>query len=133
MLYPVQLPLSTDAPKLATLTRPNATFWELELHAGPHNTLTTFVIMECLMKAFDIVEKDWRDTGGLKKDGRPSYKPGAFVITGARTDRNKYFSRGTPSFFSLDSTRFTLTDGVSMHQGLLPKKLDLPGSLIVGT
>jgi hypothetical protein len=65
MLYPVQLPLSTDAPKLATLTRPNATFWELELHAGPHNTLTTFVIMECLMKAFDIVKKDWRDTGGM--------------------------------------------------------------------
>lgn len=108
MLYPVHLPLSVDAPKLATLTRPNDTVWELELRAGPHNTLTTFVITECLMKAFDIAEKDWRDTGSLNKDGRPIYKPGAFVITGAHVGKNKYFSRGA-ILCNRDATRCALT------------------------
>jgi len=94
MLYPVHLPLGIDAPKLATLTHPNDTVWELELHAGAHNTLSTPVITQCLMKALDITEKDWIDTGGLDKGGRPRYHPGAFVIVGPRGDGSKYFSRG---------------------------------------
>jgi len=112
MLYPVHLPLGIDTPKLATLTHPNDTVWELELHAGAHNTLSTPVITQCLMKALDITEKDWRDTGDLDKGGRPRYHPGVFVIVGPRGDDSKYFSRGGSSFtialLTRESTRLEL-------------------------
>ena len=93
-MYPVRLPLSVDTPKLATLSHPRDVIWELELHAGPHNTLSALVITECLMKALDIVEKDWRSTRDLSQDRRLSYKPGAFIITGPHGNKSRYFSRG---------------------------------------
>ena len=129
MLYPVHLPLGIDAPKLATLTHPNDTVWELELHAGAHHTLSISVITQCLMKALDITEKDWRDTGGLDKGGRPRYQPGAFVIVGPRGDDSKYFSRGGSPFtivmLTRESTRFALN--ISRASGLDPDEVRSPG------
>lgn len=89
MMHPISLPLTANAESLATLSHPSDSIWELELHNGTPNTLTTQVLLDCVSKALDIVEKDWRSRAeGL------IYAPGAFVITGGRNTKSKYFSRG---------------------------------------
>lgn len=90
MSYPITLPLNAASP-LATLTHPSKEIWEIEMHNGPDNRLTAVFVTHVLMKALDLVEKDWRST--------PS-APGALVITGKK-DQAKFFSNGLSIFLSL--------------------------------
>lgn len=83
MKYPVALPLSSDeSNSLATLSHPIPSIWQLEMHNGQDNRLTADFIWTCLLKALDIVEKDWRN-------GKET--AGALVIVGRHP---KFFSNG---------------------------------------
>ncbi|KAF8322117.1 ClpP/crotonase, partial [Clavulina sp. PMI_390] len=73
---------------LATLHHPHPHLWELEMHNGPKNILTPFFMTVCLLKALNIVERDWRSQHGVASGG-----PGALVISGKR-DQEQYFSAG---------------------------------------
>lgn len=58
------------------------------MHAGKENRIDSHFILNCLMKALDLVEKDWREQPNV---------PGALVITGKKSQA-KFFSNGkTPS------------------------------------
>lgn len=61
------------------------------MHNGPDNRLTDEFILACLLKALDLVEKDWRQT--------PS-APGAIVISGSKKQQ-KFFSNGMTIFIGL--------------------------------
>ena len=94
MSYPIKLPLFSPAP-LATLRHPNPVIWELELHNGVDSRLNREFIEDAVMKALDLVEKDWRSS--TTEDGAP----GALIIVGKKTQQ-KFFSNGTiyPDFWS---------------------------------
>lgn len=121
--YPVELPQKTNTKGLATLSRPHDSVWELELHNGIPNTLTTEVIFDCVTKALDIVEEDWRSSVTIQGTGDITYKPGAFVITGSRGGKSKYFSRGalnkTSSNSSLNISSLTVSFS---NKALHPRK-----------
>lgn len=85
MEYPIYLPpSSSNTDSLATISRPSTSVWELEMRNGQDNRLAGHFITDCLLKALDLVEKDWRATPGT---------PGALIITG-RKDQQKFFSNG---------------------------------------
>lgn len=87
--YPLTLPIG-DAKPLATLHHPNKALWELEMHNGKDNRLTSFFLMNVLRKALDTIEKDWR--GYAEADGQMG-APGALIISG-KQDQQKFFSNG---------------------------------------
>ena len=84
--YPISLPLNSKQ-SFATLTHPENDIWELEMHHGEDNRITSEFINETLGVALDIVEKDWRS--GTLENGAP----GALVLTGKKS-QNKFFSNG---------------------------------------
>lgn len=121
--YPVELPQKANAKGLATLSRPHDSVWELKLHNGVPNTLTTEVIFDCITRALDIVEEDWRSSVTLQGNGDVIYKPGAFVITGSRGGKSKYFSRGALRKASPNSSLNLSSLAVSFsNQALHPRK-----------
>lgn len=92
MAFRISLPLGTEE-SLATLSKPRPSIYELELHAGPHNTLSAHVINECILRGLDIVEEDWRSsttTGPTKGKATAA----AFILSGTKGRKSKYFSRG---------------------------------------
>lgn len=94
-MYQLYLPVgSSKNSALATLTQPSSSppIWELEMHNGTDSRLTVAFINECLLKALDVVEEEWRNlSDGLNKEG--AYSEGALVIVG-RKDQSKFFSNG---------------------------------------
>lgn len=107
MEYPIALPLSSvGKDSLATLSHPSPEVWELEMHNGHDNRLTTHFLWTCLLKALDLVEKDWRSTPGA---------PGALIISGKR-DQQKFFSNGKCLELHLPHT--TVENKVALSQDL---------------
>lgn len=85
MSYPISLPLcAATGDALATLSHPTRDIWELEMHNGLENRLTTEFVTSCLSVALDLVERDWRSN---------PKSPGALIITGSK-DSPKFFSNG---------------------------------------
>ncbi len=84
--YPISLPLHTSEA-LGTLHHPTNELWELEMHNGFDNRLTSVFIDGVLMEALITVERDWRR--GTTEDGAP----GALIISG-KQDQAKFFSNG---------------------------------------
>ena len=78
---------------MATLHHPNKSLWELEMHHGKDNRLTSFFLLNVLRKALDAVEKDWR---GYADAAGESGAPGALIISG-KHDQQKFFSNGKSS------------------------------------
>jgi len=86
MSYPVKLPIGSLAP-LGTVHHPTPTTWELEMHHGVDNRLNHEFIDKVLLKALDLVEKDWRSS--TTEVG----SPGALIIVGKKSQQ-KFFSNG---------------------------------------
>lgn len=98
MTFRISLPLGRQE-SLATLSKPHPSVYELELHAGPYNTLSQLVIDECILKALDIVEEDWRSTATTTEPSQDNksvkHAAAAFILSGTKGRKSKYFSRGT--------------------------------------
>lgn len=105
--YPLYFPLSTSTREeaLATLTHPSPEVWEIEMHNGVDNRLTVHFILNCLQKALDVVEGEWRAVG--------AGAPGALVLVGKK-DQIKFFSNGE----SVSNGWAHLTIGLIRHVGL---------------
>ncbi|KZO96647.1 ClpP/crotonase [Calocera viscosa TUFC12733] len=84
MSYPLPLPQSHP---LLTVSKPNETIWQIELHNGDDSRLTRQLLEEAFLPALDVVEKDWRKA---LKSGRGD---AALVIVG-NTKQDKFFSNG---------------------------------------
>jgi enoyl-CoA hydratase/carnithine racemase len=89
--YPISLPAKEP---LLTVTNPKEHLWIIELHNGQDNRLTTTLIKQGLMPAFDLVEKHWREQcRAAKKAKDKEGVKGALIIVG-RKDQDKFFSNG---------------------------------------
>jgi len=84
--YPISLPLRAEK-SLGTLHHRTNELWELEMHNGVDNRMTSAFIRDVLMEALNIVERDWRR--GTTENGAP----GALIISG-KQDQAKFFSNG---------------------------------------
>ncbi|KAF9503722.1 hypothetical protein BS47DRAFT_1402137 [Hydnum rufescens UP504] len=100
MPYPISFPIGSPV-SLASVHHPTPTIWELEMHHGLDNRLSHEFIDKTLLKALDLVEKDWRSS--TTEVGAP----GALIIIGKKSQQ-KFWSNGLdyetaqkdPGFFS---------------------------------
>ncbi|WVQ71084.1 hypothetical protein IAR50_000609 [Cryptococcus sp. DSM 104548] len=92
---------------LLDITRPSETVWQIALNSPPDNRLTPPLLAE-LAEALDIVELEWRASGGgiLDPKKRNTFKnkgAGALVLTSAC---DRFFSNGLDYVGSLKVDNF---------------------------